>query len=111
MSKLKIHKKISLSVIDPDGGTWNNCYIIARPYGIQELRRISDSKPKDENDTDAADLALDTVIETVGAAFVEGKGLAEDDTLVELTRDDVQSLPVAAIVHINKELMGTPSPN
>lgn len=100
-----VKKKFDLAFL---GDGWSGAYIIFSALTFKESRGFANQQFDEENPQNEANLNF--VIELLQAHFIEGKAYNGND-LVDLSKDDLEELPVDVITQAVELLVGGPSSN
>ena len=95
-------KKVDLSEF---GEEWKDSYVVVRRLTFGETKDLAGF------DADSGDTAknVEFAVSLLQSHFVEGKAFNGTE-LVNLTADDVESLPIDIVNKVIEAVVGTPSP-
>lgn len=100
----KIVKHFKLDFL---GEEWKDAYLKLRPFTVQDIKvklpKIAemsniDSKELKESERSAiTDTSMEVLVEMIQDKFVSGKGVDDDGTLVDITKETLLELPLEVI--------------
>lgn len=100
MVKVKLVKRVDLSGFGED---WKDCYVEITAPTYKDVRKITSFGSEDQ------DKAINNGISTLKDLFIKGTVNTENGH-VDITKDEIEDLPLQILTKCFKEMSGQPDP-